>query len=62
MAVGDLLCRGVRKVRAKLCDIHPRLLTFCSEHYIGYIPLEIYQNASSTEDKGIAGRLLVQMP
>ena len=31
---------------------------FCSEHYIGYIPLEIYRNASA--ERGGAGRVLVK--
>ena len=36
---------------------------FGSEHYIGYIPLDMYQNAlsqSGGKGTGVAGRLLVQ--
>lgn len=33
-------------------------ITFFSEHYIGYIPLEMYQNAAAS--RGVAGRVLVE--
>jgi hypothetical protein len=63
---GDIFCRWIRKVgtrpglmtEEKNADLSP-----VSSHYIGYIPLELYQTALQSEPprnpKGVAGRILI---
>jgi hypothetical protein len=42
----DLLRRWIRKVRAILKDLRcDKPTNVCSEHYIGFIPLPLYQEA-----------------
>jgi len=62
---GDILCWWIRKVSTRAGPMterkpdHPST----SSHYIGYIPLELYQTAlqsgSSDDPKGVAGRIFI---
>ena len=64
-SLGDLFCWWIRKASIQVGPMTDRKadLSFISSHYIGYIPLDLYQTAlqpvSPYDPKGVAGRILV---
>ena len=61
---GDIFRRWIRKVCTRVGPTAERRVDLStSSHYIGYIPLELYQTAlqpvSHDDPKAVAGRILV---